>query len=75
MSTLFIFWLPQDKYVVCAVTCWARRVRAKTDEDAALQAMGTEWLQEARQHILSDEAANVQRLIGKLHRAGGRAAG
>ena len=25
--------------------------------------------------MLSDEAANVQRLIGKLHRAGERAAG
>ena len=28
-----------------------------------------------QEHMLSDEAANVQRLIGKLHRAGERAAG
>ncbi|CAK0880619.1 unnamed protein product, partial [Prorocentrum cordatum] len=29
----------KDKYVDCAATCWARRVRAKTDEDKALQAV------------------------------------
>ena len=60
---------------------WARRMGHRTAGIAAVKRRaawvfsGNRVAPGGQEHMLSDEAANVQRLIGKLHRAGERAAG